>query len=154
LMFERVNVPILGVIENMSYFLCNSCDKKHFIFGESHTNSLEERFGIPTLAEVPLLSALSGKFDSYVANSFVQEATDRVVRAIGKSSKEDRAVPNVTFDAKAVTLKWNDGRLWKVNNRDLRLSCQCALCVNEMTGKRTLDPAKIKSDIAPTQVTP
>ena len=35
LMFERVNVPILGIIENMSYFMCDSCDKKHYVFGET-----------------------------------------------------------------------------------------------------------------------
>jgi len=154
LMFERVSVPILGVIENMSYFLCDSCDKKHYIFGETHAHSLEERFGIPTLAQVPLLPRLTGKFDTYVGNTFIQEATDHVVRAVGKASIEEKAVPTVTFDAKAVTLKWSNGKVWKVSNRDLRASCQCALCINEMTGEKTLDPSKIKADIAPTQITP
>lgn len=154
LMFERVNVPILGVIENMSYFLCDSCDKKHYIFGESRAHSMEERFGIPTLAEIPLLPRLTEKFDTYLGNSFIQDATDHVVRAIGKKSKEDHSAPGITFDAKAITLKWNDGRAWKIENRILRASCQCALCVNEMTGKQQLDPAKIKADIAATQVTP
>ncbi len=154
LMFERVNVPILGIIENMSYFLCDSCDKKHYIFGETHAHSLEERFGIPTLAQVPLLARLTGKFDTYIANSFMQEATDHVVRAIGKSVLEQKSTPVVSFDSKAVTLKWNNGWVWKVDNRDLRASCQCALCINEMTGAKTLDPSKIKPDIAATQITP
>jgi len=154
LMFERVSVPILGIIENMSYFVCDSCDKKHYIFGETHTRSLEERFGIPLLAEVPLLPRLTGKFDGYLGNSFIQEATDHVVRAIGKATIDDKAVPGVTFDSKIVTLKWSNGQVWKVSNRDLRASCQCALCINEMTGEKTLDPSKIKADIAPTQITP
>jgi ATP-binding protein involved in chromosome partitioning len=154
LMFERVSVPILGIIENMSYFICDNCDKKHYIFGETRAHSLEERFGIPTLAEVPLLPRLTGKFDTYVGNSFIQEATDHVVRAAGKASIEVKSVPNVSFDAKTVTLKWDNGKVWKVSNRDLRASCQCALCINEMTGEKTLDPSKIKADIAPTQITP
>ena len=154
LMFERVNVPILGVIENMSYFLCDSCDKKHHIFGESHAHSLQERFGIPTLAEVPLLPRFTQMFEMYAANSFIQNAVDNTVRAIGKMSKEDRSAPGISFDSKAITLKWNDGRVWKVSNKDLRLSCQCALCINEMTGEKVLDPAKIKADIAPTQISP
>lgn len=154
LMFERVNVPILGVIENMSYFLCDSCDKKHYIFGESHTRSLQERFGISILAEIPLLPRLTGMFETYTANNFIQNAVDNTVRAIGKASREGQAVPGISFDAKAVTLKWNDGRVWKINNKNLRLSCQCALCVNEMTGQKVLDPAKIKADIAPTLITP
>ena len=154
LMFERVNVPILGVIENMAYFSCDSCDKKHFIFGESHANSIQERFGIPTLAEVPLLPRLTQSFDAYIGNSFIQDATDHVIRAIGKSSMEDRSVPGITFDAKAITLKWNNGRVWKVDNKELRASCQCALCINEMTGEKVLDPAKIRADIAATQISP
>lgn len=154
LMFERVNVPILGVIENMSYFVCDSCGKKHYIFGESHANSMQERFGIPTLAEVPLLPRLTGKLDTYGANSFIQEAADHVVRAVGRSSMEDRSAPLVSSDAKAVTLKWNNGHVWKVGNKELRASCECALCVNEMTGEKTLDIAKIRQDIAATQVTP
>ncbi len=154
LMFERVNVPILGVIENMSYFMCDSCDKKHYIFGESHANSMQERFGIPTLAEVPLLPRLTGKLDTYSANTFIQEATDHVIRAVGKSSMEDRTSPTVSFDGKAITLKWNNGRLWKVGNKELRASCQCALCINEMTGAKMIDESKIRPDIAATQVTP
>jgi ATP-binding protein involved in chromosome partitioning len=106
------------------------------------------------LAEVPLLPRLTGKFDTYLGNSFIQEATDRVIRAAGKASIEERSVPNVSFDAKAVTLKWDNGIVWKVDNRELRASCQCALCINEMTGEKTLDPSKIKAGIAPTQITP
>lgn len=154
LMFERVNVPILGVIENMSYFVCDSCDKKHYIFGESHAHSMQERYGIPTLAEVPLLPRLTGKLDAYLGNAFIQEATDHVVRAVGKSSLEDRSAPQVSFDAKAITLKWANGRVWKVGNRELRASCQCALCINEMTGEKMIDASKIRPDIAATQVTP
>lgn len=154
LMFERVNVPILGVVENMSYFICDQCDKKHYIFGESHANSMQERYGIPTLAEIPLLPRLTGKLDEYLGNSFIQDATDHVIRAVGKSSMEDRSAPGVAFDGKTITLKWNNGRVWTVSNKDLRASCQCALCINEMTGAKIIDPAKIRADIAATQVTP
>ena len=34
-MFNRFNVPIAGIVENMSYFVCNKCDEKHFLFGEN-----------------------------------------------------------------------------------------------------------------------
>lgn len=153
LMFERVNVPILGVIENMAYFVCDCCDKKHYVFGESHANSLSDRFGIPTLAEIPILPRLTNKFDTYIGHSVIQEAVDHVVRAVGKSLREDRATPGISFDAKMVTLKWNDGRVWKVDNKKLRASCQCALCINEMTGEKLIDESRIRPDIAPTQVT-
>lgn len=154
LMFERVNVPILGIIENMAYFMCDGCDKKHFVFGESRANSLEERFGIATLAEIPLLPRLTQNFENYLGNAFIQEATDQVVRAIGKSSIEGRSAPGIAFDAKTIMLKWNNGRVWKVDNKVLRASCQCALCINEMTGEKLIDESKIRADIAATQITP
>ena len=154
LMFEKVHVPILGVIENMAYFICDQCDKKHFIFGESHTQSLESRFGIPTLAEIPILGSLTQTFERPVVNAFVQNAVDQVVRAIGRNSLIDRTPPEIQFDAQAIHLKFKDGRSWTVPNLDLRLSCQCALCVNELTGKALLDPAAIRPGIAPTQITP
>ena len=37
-MFEKVAVPILGIIENMSYFICDKCSKKHYIFGGNEKN--------------------------------------------------------------------------------------------------------------------
>ncbi len=154
LMFERVNVPILGVIENMAYFMCDGCDKKHFVFGGSRANSLQDRFGIATLAEIPLLPRLTQNFEKYIGNAYIQEATDQVIRAVGKSSMEDRCAPGITYDSKAVILKWNNGRVWSVSNKQLRASCQCALCINEMTGAKMLDESKIRPDIAATQVSP
>ncbi len=47
LMFEKVQIPTLGVIENMSHFICDNCDKEHFIFGKKRSD-LSDRFGIET----------------------------------------------------------------------------------------------------------
>ncbi|MCX5758090.1 MAG: Mrp/NBP35 family ATP-binding protein [Candidatus Hydrogenedentes bacterium] len=49
LMFEQVDVPVLGLVENMSHFVCDGCGKEHFIFGSS-SDMLQRRFGLPTLA--------------------------------------------------------------------------------------------------------
>ncbi len=53
-MFQTVNVPILGVVENMSYFVCDSCDKKHFIFQQGGGKKLAAECGAPLLAELPI----------------------------------------------------------------------------------------------------
>lgn len=53
-MFKTLNVPMLGVVENMSYFVCDGCDKKHYIFGNSGGAKLAAELGLPLLAEVPL----------------------------------------------------------------------------------------------------
>ena len=54
-MFDKVRVPVIGLIENMSYFICDSCDKKHFIFGHGGGKLLAEKFKAELLGEVPLL---------------------------------------------------------------------------------------------------
>ena len=53
-MFKKVNVPILGIVENMSYFLCDSCNKKHEIFSSGKVKKEAEKFNIPFLGDLPL----------------------------------------------------------------------------------------------------
>jgi ATP-binding protein involved in chromosome partitioning len=53
-MFEKLNVPIIGVIENMSHFICPNCDDKHYIFGSGGAKKISEQFKIPFLGEIPL----------------------------------------------------------------------------------------------------
>ncbi len=53
-MFHKVNVPILGIVENMSHFLCPSDGKRYDIFGEGGGRREAARLGVPLLAEVPI----------------------------------------------------------------------------------------------------
>ncbi|TCT02420.1 Mrp/NBP35 family ATP-binding protein [Aquabacter spiritensis] len=53
-MFQKVNVPILGVVENMSYFLCPHCGERSDIFGHGGARHEAEKLGVPFLGEVPL----------------------------------------------------------------------------------------------------
>ena len=53
-MFKKVNVPILGIIENMSYFVCSNCETKHPIFGNGGAKAEAEKLGVPFLDEIPL----------------------------------------------------------------------------------------------------
>lgn len=153
LMFEKVNVPILGVIENMAYFICDNCDKKHFIFG-SGVGKLNERFGIDVLAQLPILPQMILSIDKPLANDYIMQATDHVIRNLGKVSIEQRDVPAIQSDNTQITLTWKDGTRIAVSNRDLRLSCQCAVCVNELTGERLLNEKNIRPDIAAKEITP
>ena len=63
-MFRKVDVPILGIIENMSYFTCPDCDGQHAIFGHGGARAEAERIGAPFLGEVPLVMAIREKSDS------------------------------------------------------------------------------------------
>jgi len=62
-MFKRVNVPVLGIVENMSYFLCPQCGTRADIFGHGGARHEAERHGVPFLGEVPLHMAIRESSD-------------------------------------------------------------------------------------------
>ncbi|HST07123.1 MAG TPA: Mrp/NBP35 family ATP-binding protein [Gemmatimonadaceae bacterium] len=57
-MFQRVAVPVLGVVENMSYFICPNCAEKHRIFGRGGGERLAEELDVPLLGEIPFFPAV------------------------------------------------------------------------------------------------
>jgi len=63
-MFKRVNVPVLGIVENMSYFLCPSCGTRSDIFAHGGARHEAERLGVPFLGEVPLHMTIREKSDA------------------------------------------------------------------------------------------
>ncbi len=82
LMFEKVKVPILGVIENMAYFIAPDTGKKYYIFGEQKAGALSKRFGVKTLVEIPILEQLSGDMRAYQANEYIQKAAEELLQAV------------------------------------------------------------------------
>jgi ATP-binding protein involved in chromosome partitioning len=63
-MFKRVNVPVLGIVENMSYFLCPHCGERSDIFGHGGAHKEADRLGVPFLGEVPLHMSIREKSDA------------------------------------------------------------------------------------------
>jgi ATP-binding protein involved in chromosome partitioning len=63
-MFRRVNVPVLGIVENMSYFMCPECGSRADIFGHGGARHEAERQGVPFLGEVPLHMQIREKSDA------------------------------------------------------------------------------------------
>ena len=53
-MFNKLNVPIIGVIENMSSFVCPNCNENHYIFGQGGAKKISEKYNIPFIGEIPL----------------------------------------------------------------------------------------------------
>lgn len=62
-MAELMKVPILGLVENYSYFKCPDCGKEHKIFGESHLEEIARAHGLPVLARLPIDPALARACD-------------------------------------------------------------------------------------------
>ena len=63
-MAEMMKVPILGIVENMSYVLCPDCGKQHAIFGESHIEAIAAKHGIPNTAKLPIDPAIAAACDA------------------------------------------------------------------------------------------
>ena len=63
-MFDSLKVPTVGVVENMAYYTCGSCDTKHRIFGAGYTKQLKDQFGIKNSFEVPILADISAMSDA------------------------------------------------------------------------------------------
>src|SRR5574344_678254 len=59
-----MHIPVLGVVENMSYFECPDCHSKHYLFGESHLESLSKEIGIATVSKLPLDPQLAQAMDA------------------------------------------------------------------------------------------
>ena len=57
-MFDKLNVPMLGVVENMSYFECSKCNEEHHIFGNGGAERISEKHNIPFVGAIPLNSGI------------------------------------------------------------------------------------------------
>ncbi|MCI9274098.1 MAG: Mrp/NBP35 family ATP-binding protein [Clostridiales bacterium] len=69
-MAKMMNIPILGIVENMSYFECPDCGKRHPVFGESHVEEVAAQYGVKVLGRLPIDPALSKACDSGVVELF------------------------------------------------------------------------------------
>ncbi len=70
-MAELMNIPILGLVENMSYFKCPDCGKEHKIYGDSHIDEIAREYGTRVLAKVPIDPDLAKSVDTGTVELFV-----------------------------------------------------------------------------------
>ncbi|MBP3652911.1 MAG: Mrp/NBP35 family ATP-binding protein [Clostridia bacterium] len=69
-MAQMMNVPVLGLVENMSYFKCDECGKNHYIFGQSHVEDIAQRNGIANIAQLPMDPTLAAACDKGMIEMF------------------------------------------------------------------------------------
>ncbi len=103
-MFENLNVPILGVVENMSYFECPNDGEKFFIFGQGGGEALAERYGVPFLGAIPIAISIReggdlgvpivvGQPDSAQAAAFRSVAQNVAAQVSIAAIKANKALP-------------------------------------------------------------
>ena len=83
-MANMMNVPILGLVENMSYVKCPDCDKKIYIFGEGKVQETADKYNLPLLAQIPMDPQLAKNCDQGVIELFEGDYLDGAFAEIEK----------------------------------------------------------------------
>lgn len=79
-MADMMNVPLLGLVENMSYFTCPDCGKRHSVFGDSHIDEIAARYNTKVIAKLPIDPDLAAKIDAGKAEAFEGSYLDETAR--------------------------------------------------------------------------
>ena len=82
-MAKKMNIPIIGLVENMSYLECPDCGRKIAVFGESHIDEIAKEFDLPVLAKLPIDPKIAEHVDNgsieYLDESWMDEAAEKVL---------------------------------------------------------------------------
>ncbi len=81
-MANMMHIPVLGLVENMSYFICPDCGKKTSVFGESHIDEIAASYKLPVLGKLPIDPELAHQCDLGVIESFEGDYLTKGVEAI------------------------------------------------------------------------
>lgn len=158
-MFEQVKVPIIGIVENMSYYYHEKTDEKIDIFGQGGGERLARETGVPFLGGIPIDPELcrscdQGKslFAKYTETPAVQafmslaEQLEAHVKAMKTEPGLVRTISQK--DKHTFTIEWSGGHVSDYRLSDLQKQCPCAKCVDETTGQRIADPSAVQDDVA------
>ena len=168
-MFQQLQVPIIGIVENMSGFVCEHCHEVTPIFKKGGGRKMAEELMVPFLGEVPLeaIIAADGDYGVPTVASHPDTVAGKAYDAMAMQMASQLSIINAntakvtarpkevdTNDPSVTTINWEDGKISRYPNRYLRSMCPCAQCVNEVTGERmisldSIDPAVRITTVAP-----
>jgi Mrp family chromosome partitioning ATPase/DUF971 family protein len=153
-MFNKVKVPTFGIVENMSYFTPPDSIEKYHIFGHGRLISTAKECNIPHWFEVPItqdLASYNNKTVPYLMSQPNEDTKELFLSLANKLAwycvQHTQEVPcsfEYQPDDATVTIQPIEGDSINIPYIDLRDHCSCALCVDEMTGKKVFDRSKIK----------
>jgi Mrp family chromosome partitioning ATPase/predicted Fe-Mo cluster-binding NifX family protein len=96
-MAEMMNVPILGIVENMSYFKCPDCDKEYKIFGESHIEEIADKHGIKVISKFPIDPKIALSVDKGMIELYTNDWLDNMSDSLEKLNDSEN-IENVGGD--------------------------------------------------------
>lgn len=115
-MFAAVNTPVLGLVENMSYFTCGTCESKHYLFGHGGVARAAEELQVPFLGEIPFIPRIMQDTDDGIPPALRGDASLQAARpyyklaerieaslehqggATASSSRSTASAPTITFE--------------------------------------------------------
>lgn len=161
-MFEQVRVPIIGIVENMSGFVCKHCSQETAIFKEGGGAQMAKEMGVPFLGAIPIdpeimeggdngIPVLKKSIKSPAAQAFIRFAEEfhsGVQKVSGGDKGLEPSKVEVLSPGSDIVIDWSDGHIGKHRIYQLRAHCPCAMCVDENSGRRVLDTKKIPLDIS------
>ena len=81
-MAQLMNIPVLGLVENMSYVICPDCGKRIDVYGESHIDSIAEEFGYDLMGQIPMDYKLAALVDKGMIELMENDYLDKAVTII------------------------------------------------------------------------
>ena len=87
-MAQMMHVPILGLVENMSYVQCPDCGKHINVFGDSHVDEIAAKYQLPVLAKMPIDPELAKEADAGMIEVFAGEYLDNAAQTVAKLLKK------------------------------------------------------------------
>ncbi|MFG0318760.1 MAG: P-loop NTPase [Planctomycetota bacterium JB042] len=164
-MFGTVNVPVLGVVENMAYFKCGHCDARHEIFRPRGGDKPFASWGVPVLGAIPIEPELAALGDegTPVVKAAPDSDTAAAFRALAETVASGLSTITMTqagagmptaidADGPLLQVTWDDGHVSRHNFQRLRFLCSCAGCVDEHTGKRKTVLEFIDPNVRPMKI--
>ncbi len=164
-MFDKLKVPTVAVVENMSYFQCPGCATRHHLFGQGAGRAITEQYGIKHFLEMPVDPELSSCGDGGVPYVLMQpkaaataqfmQLADAVRGEIEHLERGLALRPTISFvPGKGILVKRDETHQGYANAATVRRQCRCATCVEEFTGKPLLNPSDVPDTVYPLRMQP
>lgn len=89
-MAEMMNVPVLALVENMSYYQCEQCGARHEVFGKSHIENVAKKYGIDTVVKMPIDPSVASKCDAGQVEDIQSPEIDNLFKSL-RTKLEEKA---------------------------------------------------------------